>query len=130
MTNEEFQYFRELQTLLDQEDQGKAWEVLEDPSNETIAGHINDIIVVDDNDFYLFIDFFNCSSVNKSRGKDLEDIIDEVGIVQITVVKSPGVEIANTLKKPADSDEEDSTALWVEKTSGDALLACSTSWPD
>ena len=114
MTNEEFQYFRELQTLLDQEDQGKAWEVLEDPSNETIAGHINDIVVIDDNDFYLFIDFFNyyyCSSVNKSRGKDLEDIIDEVGIVQITVVKSPGVEIANTLKKPADSDEEDSTAL-------------------
>ena len=31
------------------------------------------------NDFYLFIDFFNCSSVNKNRGKDLEDIIDEVG---------------------------------------------------
>ena len=71
--------------------------MLEDPSNETIAGHINDIVVIDDNDFYLFIDFFNyCSSVNKSRGKDLEDIIDEVGIVQITVVKSPGVEIANT----------------------------------
>ena len=85
--------------------------MLEDPLDEAIAGHINDIIVRDDNDFYLFIDFFNCSSVNKNRGKALEDIIDEVGIVQITVVKSPGVEIANTLKKPADSDEEDSTAL-------------------
>ena len=50
--------------------------------------------------------------VNKNRRKVLEEIIDdEVGRVQITVVKSPWVEIANTLKKSADSDEEDSTAL-------------------
>lgn len=36
-----------------QADQGKAWEVLEDPLDEAIAGHINDIVVRDDNDFYL-----------------------------------------------------------------------------
>ena len=106
------QMFQRTADSLGQADQGKAWEVLEDPLDEAIAGHINDIIVRDDNEFYLFIDFFNCSSVNKNRGKALEDIIDEVlGEVQITVVKSLGVEIANTLKKPADSDEEDSTAL-------------------
>ena len=48
----------------------------------------------------------------KIRRKVLEEVIDDdVGRVQITVVKSPRVEKANTLKKSADSDEEDSTAL-------------------
>ena len=71
------QMFQRTADSLGQADQGKAWEVLEDPLDEAIAGHINDIIVRDDNDFYLFIDFFNCSSVNKNRGKALEDIIDD-----------------------------------------------------
>ena len=51
MTNEDFQCFRELQTLLDQEDQVEACEVLEDPIDEAIAGHINDVVLKDDNDF-------------------------------------------------------------------------------
>ena len=51
MTNEDFQYFRELQTLLDQEDQVEACEVLEDPIDEAIAGHIDDGVFKNDNDF-------------------------------------------------------------------------------
>ena len=39
--------------------------------------------------------------VNKDRGKVLEEFIDEELEVQITVVKSLGVDEANTLKKPA-----------------------------
>ena len=55
MTNEDFQSFRELQTLLDQEDQVEACEVLEDPVDEAIAGHINDIVIRNDNDFICLL---------------------------------------------------------------------------
>ena len=75
MTNEDFQCFRELQTLLDQEDQVEACEVLEDPLDEAIAGHIDDVVFKNDNDFYLFIDFFNCSSVNKIEEKILRTLL-------------------------------------------------------
>ena len=78
--------------------QDEACEGLVDPTEEIIAGHINEIVVKNDNDFILCIDFFNYSTdrVNKNRRKVLEDVIDEVGEVQITVVKSLGVDEANT----------------------------------
>ena len=87
--------------------------MLENPIEEIIAGYITDVVKEYFNVFICIIDFFNLlHGVNKIRRKVLEEIIDdEVGRVQITVVKSPWVEIANTLKKSADSDEEDSTAL-------------------
>lgn len=117
--------FQRTADSLGQADQDEAWEVLENPIEEIIAGYITDVVKEYFNVFICIIDFFNLlHGVNKNRRKLFEEIIDdEVGRVQITVVKSPWVEIANTLKKSADSDEEDSTALWVEKTRGWSLTS-------
>ena len=72
--------------------------MLENPIEEIIAGYITDVVKEYFNVFICIIDFFNLlHGVNKNRRKLFEEIIDdEVGRVQITVVKSPWVEIANT----------------------------------
>ena len=76
---------------------------MENPIEEIIAGYIIDVVEDYNNVFICNLDFFNLlHGVNKNRRKVLEEVIDDdVGRVQITVVKSPRVEIANTLKKPA-----------------------------
>ena len=96
-----FLCFRALQALL-ASNQDEAWEVLEDPTEEIIAGHINEVVENDTDFVCLQISLTNSTDrVNKDRGKVLEEFIDEELEVQITVVKSLGVDEANTLKKPA-----------------------------
>ena len=83
--------FQRTADSLGQADQDKAWEVLENPIEEIIAGYITDVVKEYFNVFICIIDFFNLlHGVNKNRRKLFEEIIDdEVGRVQITVVKSP-----------------------------------------
>ena len=83
--------FQRTADSLGQADQDEAWEVLENPTEEIIAGYITDVVKEYFNVFICIIDFFNLlHGVNKNRRKLFEEIIDdEVGRVQITVVKSP-----------------------------------------
>ena len=83
--------FQRTADSLGQADQDEAWEVLENPIEEIIAGYITDVVKEYFNVFICIIDFFNLlHGVNKNRRKLFEEIIDdEVGRVQITVVKSP-----------------------------------------
>ena len=93
--------FQRTADSLGQAEQDEAWEVLEDPTEEIIAGYIIDVVKDYNDVFICIIDFFNLlHGVNKNRRKVLEEVI-EVGRVQITVAKSPLGQIANTLKKPA-----------------------------
>ena len=95
--------FQRTADSLGQAEQDEACEVLEDPTEEIIAGYIIDVEKEYNNVLFCIIDFFNLlHGVNKNRRKVLEEFFDdEVGRVQTTVVKSPLGQIANTLKKPA-----------------------------
>ena len=93
--------FQRTADSLGQAEQDEACEVLEDPTEEIIAGYIIDVVKDYNDVFICIIDFFNLlHGVNKNRRKVLEEVI-EVGRVQITVAKSPLGQIANTLKKSA-----------------------------
>ena len=70
--------FQRTADSLGQADQDKAWEVLENPIEEIIAGYIIDVVEDYNNVFIYIIDFFNLlHGVNKNRRKVLEEVIDD-----------------------------------------------------
>ena len=92
----------------------------------SIAGLVNDCSD-DDNDFNLFIDFFNSATAVIKADKESLEVIDELTSSN-TAIKLPNVVVraikANTLKKSAPEE-----AVSGEDEAGSQVV-CSLSWPE